>query len=96
MRMSDWKDIRTGPAKEMMQRVARFKDLKDPTAACPDSPLARVPPRKLYAVIGFQPPMPTTRQPLPGGQRPPSAMPAIAIAEGFNSATARRSPARAR
>src|SRR6267143_1442426 len=81
--MSDWKDIRNWSREEMMKRVARFRDLKGSDGGLPDSPLPECR-RKLYAVIGFQPPMtdnPAATSPVGGDA---SAMPAIAIAEGFN------------
>jgi len=81
--MADWRRIRTLPKSEMMKRVARFRKLKGSDGGLPDSPLPECE-RTLYAVIGFQPPMsdnPATTSPV--GQDA-SAMPAIAIAEGFN------------
>jgi quercetin dioxygenase-like cupin family protein len=81
--MNDWRQIRTWSRDEMMTRVARFKQLKGSDGGLPDSPLPECR-RKLYAVIGFQPPMsdnPATTSPV--GQDA-SSMPAISIAEGFN------------
>lgn len=81
--MDDWRNIRTLSREEMLKRVARFRKLKGSDGGLPDSPLPECR-RKLYAVIGFQPPMsndPATTSPV--GQDA-SAMPAIAIAEGFN------------
>ena len=81
--MSDWRNIRTWSGEDMMKRVARFKKLKGSDGGLPDSPLPECR-RKLYAVIGFQPPMsddPATTSPV--GQDA-SSMPAISIAEGFN------------
>jgi len=81
--MSDWREIRTVGREEMMQRVARFRKLKGSDGGLPDSPLPECR-RKLYAVIGFQPPMtdnPAATSPV--GQDA-SSMPAISIAEGFN------------
>ena len=81
--MSDWKDIRNRSREEMLKRVARFKDLKGSDGGLPDSPLPECR-RKLYAVIGFQPPMtdnPAATSPVGDDA---SAMPAIGIAEGFN------------
>ena len=81
--MDDWKSIRTWTRGEMMQRVARFKALKGSDGGLPDSPLPECR-RKLYAVIGFQPPMtPNAAVTSPVGANA-SAMPAISIAEGFN------------
>jgi mannose-6-phosphate isomerase-like protein (cupin superfamily) len=67
----------------MMKRVARFRKLKGSDGGLPDSKLPECR-RKLYAVIGFQPPMsdnPATTSPVGADA---SAMPAISIAEGFN------------
>ena len=75
--------IRTWTRSEMMKRVARFKKLKGSDGGLPDSPLPECR-RKLYAVIGFQPPMSdnaATTSPVGANA---SAMPAISIAEGFN------------
>src|SRR3954447_3418361 len=82
--MSDWRTIRNWSRGEMLKRVARFKDLKGSDGGLPDSPLPECR-RKLYAVIGFQPPMDRAS----GAATSPvgddaSSMPAIAIAEGFN------------
>jgi mannose-6-phosphate isomerase-like protein (cupin superfamily) len=79
----DWKTIRTLGKPEMMKRVARFRKLKGSDGGLPDSPLPECK-RKLYAVIGFQPPMSdnaATTSPVGANA---SAMPAISIAEGFN------------
>ena len=81
--MKDWRRIRNWTREEMMKRVARFKKLKGSDGGLPDSPLPECK-RKLYAVIGFQPPMSdnvATTSPVGADA---SAMPAIAIAEGFN------------
>jgi hypothetical protein len=82
--MSDWRDIRPWKRDEMMKRVARFKNLKGSDGGLPDSPLPECR-RKLFAVIGFQPPMERAS----GAATSPvgddaSSMPAISIAEGFN------------
>jgi hypothetical protein len=82
--MSDWREIRKWSRDEMMKRVARFRHLKGSDGGLPDSPLPECT-RKLYAVIGFQPPMDRAS----GAATSPvgddaSAMPAIGIAEGFN------------
>jgi mannose-6-phosphate isomerase-like protein (cupin superfamily) len=63
----------------MLQRVARFRKLKGSDGGLPDSKLPECR-RKLYAVIGFQPP---NEGDSPVGADA-STMPAIAIAEGFN------------
>ena len=69
---------------EMEKRIARFKDLKGSDGGLPDSPLPECK-RKLFAVIGFQPPVDkqnaATTSPVGDDA---SAMPAIGIAEGFN------------
>ena len=82
--MADWRNLRTWSRDEMMKRVARFRSLKGSDGGLPDSPLPECR-RKLYAVIGFQPPMETANQAItsPVGQDA-SSMPAIPIAEGFN------------
>ena len=81
--MADWRDIRTWPKDEMMKRVARFKRLKGSDGGLPDSPLPECR-RKLYAVIGFQPPDTDSEAATSPVGDDASAMPAIAIAEGFN------------
>jgi mannose-6-phosphate isomerase-like protein (cupin superfamily) len=63
----------------MLRRVARFKKLKGSDGGLPDSPLPECR-RRLYAVIGFQPPAEGNS---PVGANA-STMPAISIAEGFN------------
>ena len=81
--MSDWRTIRNWSRGEMLKRVARFKKLKGSDGGLPDSPLPECR-RKLYAVIGFQPPMtdnPAATSPV---GEDASSMPAIPIAEGFN------------
>jgi hypothetical protein len=77
--MDDWRAIRTWKREEMMKRVARFKRLKGSDGGLPDSPLPECT-RKLFNVIGFQPPE-DGHSPVGGDA---SAMPAIPIAEGFN------------
>ena len=67
----------------MMKRVARFKKLKGSDGGLPDSPLPECR-RKLYAVIGFQPPKSDNEATTSPVGADASAMPAIAIAEGFN------------
>ena len=82
--MDDWRTIRTWSRDEMLKRVARFRQLKGSDGGLPDSPLPECR-RKLYAVIGFQPPMEkqnaATTSPVGDNA---SSMPAIPIAEGFN------------
>src|SRR5262249_26785714 len=82
--MSDWREIRNWSRNQMMARVARFKTLKGSDGGLPDSPLPECR-RKLFAVIGFQPPMAKQNEATtsPVGDDA-SARPAIAIAEGFN------------
>lgn len=81
--MNDWKEIRTWTRGEMMRRVARFRALKGSDGGLPDSPLPECR-RKLYAVIGFQPPMTGNAAVTSPVGANASAMPAISIAEGFN------------
>jgi hypothetical protein len=81
--MDDWKNIRTWTRDEMMKRVARFKQLKGSDGGLPDSPLPDCR-RKLYAVIGLQPPAANDSAITSPVGADASAMPAISIAEGFN------------
>lgn len=81
--MSDWREIRTWTREEMMKRVARFKRLKGSDGGLPDSKLPECR-RKLYAVIGFQPPMTGNAAATSPVGDEASATPAISIAEGFN------------
>src|SRR5438045_5056265 len=81
--MNAWRQIRSWSRDEMMKRVARFKNLKGSDGGLPDSPLPECR-RKLYAVIGFQPPMSDSDALTSPVGQDASAMPAIAIAEGFN------------
>ena len=81
--MSDWRTIRRLPKQEMLKRVARFKKLKGSDGGLPDSPLPECR-RKLYAVIGFQPPMSGNAATTSPVGADASSMPAISIAEGFN------------
>jgi mannose-6-phosphate isomerase-like protein (cupin superfamily) len=81
--MDDWKNIRNWTREEMMKRVARFKSLKGSDGGLPDSKLPECR-RKLYAVIGFQPPKAENSAVTSPVGADASAMPAISIAEGFN------------
>jgi mannose-6-phosphate isomerase-like protein (cupin superfamily) len=81
--MDDWKNTRTWTREEMMKRVARFKKLRGSDGGLPDSPLPECR-RKLYAVIGFQPPMSQDDAVSSPVGADASAMPAISISEGFN------------
>ena len=81
--MSDWKEIRTVGREAMLKRVARFRKLKGSDGGLPDSPLPECR-RKLYAVIGFQKPASSNSATTSPVGDDASAMPAIAIAEGFN------------
>jgi mannose-6-phosphate isomerase-like protein (cupin superfamily) len=81
--MNDWKHIRNWSKPDMMKRVARFKKLKGSDGGLPDSPLPECQ-RKLYAVIGFQPPMTDSDAATSPVGADASAMPAISISEGFN------------
>ena len=79
----DWKNIRSWSREQMMKRVARFRKLKGSDGGLPDSPLPECR-RKLYAVIGFQPPMSESDAVTSPVGQDAAAMPAIPIAEGFN------------
>src|SRR6202008_4098265 len=85
--MNDWEMVGNWPRGEMLKRVARFKNLKGSDGGLPDSKLPECR-RKLYAVIGFQPPA--------QGNSPvgadASSMPAISISEGFNLGYCRAKP----
>jgi mannose-6-phosphate isomerase-like protein (cupin superfamily) len=81
--MDDWKNIRAWTREEMLKRVARFRQLKGSDGGLPDSKLPECR-RKLYAVIGFQPPMSEGAAVTSPVGQDASAMPAISIAEGFN------------
>jgi mannose-6-phosphate isomerase-like protein (cupin superfamily) len=79
------------PRAEMMKRVARFKDLKGSDGGLPDSKMKGCI-RKLYNVIGFQPP-----QGEGGAVTSPvgdnaSRLAAIKISEGFNLGYCRAKP----
>jgi mannose-6-phosphate isomerase-like protein (cupin superfamily) len=81
--MADWRDIRVWTLDEMMKRVARFRKLKGSDGGLPDSDVPECR-RKLYAVIGFQPPMTDSPAATSPVGEDASSMPAISIAEGFN------------
>ena len=81
--MDDWKNVRTWTREEMMKRVARFRKLKGSDGGLQDSNLPECR-RTLYAVIGFQPPMTDNAAANSPVGADASAMPAIAISEGFN------------
>jgi len=81
--MADWRRIRTLSKAEMMKRVARFGGLRGSDGGLPDSKLPEAR-RKLYAVIGFQPPKKAGRATTSPVGDDASARPAIGIAEGFN------------
>ncbi len=89
--MNDWRNIRTWTREEMMRRVARFGKLKGSDGGLPDSPLPECR-RKLYAVIGFAPPMSDSEAVTSPVGADASAMPAISIAEGFNLGYCRAKP----
>jgi len=89
--MDDWRNIRAWSREEMMKRVARFRKLKGSDGGLPDSKLPECR-RKLYAVIGFEKPDTNNRAATsPVGDKA-SAMPAIAIAEGFNLGYCKATP----
>ncbi len=81
--MNDWKQIRNWSRDEMLKRVARFSKLKGSDGGLPDSQLPECR-RKLYAVIGFEKPETQSKTAVSPVGDDASAMPAIAIAEGFN------------
>ena len=85
--MNDWRSIRTWSRDEMMKRVARFKRLKGSDGGLPDSPLPECR-RKLFNVIGFQPPE-SGNSPVGANA---SSMPAIPVSEGFNLGYCRAKP----
>src|SRR4051794_19548238 len=89
--MDDWKSIRSWPREEMMKRVARFRQLKGSDGGLPDSKLPECR-RKLYAVIGFQPPMSESAAVSSPVGADASSMPAISISEGFNLGYCRARP----
>src|SRR5688572_25960153 len=74
--MDDWKNIRNWSRDEMMKRVARFRKLKGSDGGLQDSKLPECR-RKLYAVIGFQPPMTESDAANSPVGQDASAMPAI-------------------
>lgn len=81
--MDDWKNIRPWSREQMLKRVARFRKLKGSDGGLPDSPLPECR-RKLYAVIGFGSPDSDEEAVTSPVGDDASAMPAIAISEGFN------------
>ena len=81
--MESWKNIRNWSKDAMMRRVARFRSLKGSDGGLPDSPLPECR-RKLYAVIGFQPPNSDSSAVTSPVGDDASSKPAIPIAEGFN------------
>ena len=91
--MHDWRKIRTWSRGEMLKRVARFRDLKGSDGGLPDSPLPECR-RKLYAVIGFQPPETDSLAATSPVGDDASSRPAIAIAEGFNLGYCKARPGR--
>src|SRR5690242_4208297 len=90
--MRDWREVRTWTRDEMLNRVARFKDLKGSDGGLPDSDVPECR-RTLYNVIGFQPPKdsPSDATTSPVGDDA-SHMAAIAISEGFNLGYCRAKP----
>ncbi|MGH8688340.1 MAG: cupin domain-containing protein [Burkholderiales bacterium] len=81
--MADWRKIRTASKGEMAKRIARFRRLKGSDGGLPDSKLPECR-RRLYAVIGFQPPKKGNRATTSPVGDDASSTPAIGIAEGFN------------
>ena len=86
-----WKTIRALSKKDMAKRIARFSRLKGSDGGLPDSKLPEAR-RKLYAVIGFAPPKTGGKATTSPVGDDASAMPAIAIAEGFNLGYCRAKP----
>ena len=79
------------PRTEMLQRVARFADLKGSDGGLPDSQYAECR-RTLYNVIGFQPPAGEgDGMQSPVGENA-ARMSAIPISEGFNLGYCRAKP----
>ena len=91
--MQDWRKIRTVPRAQMMKRLARFRQLKGSDGGLPDSPLPECR-RKLYAVIGFQPPATGSEAATSPVGDDASSRPAIDIAEGFNLGYCKARPGR--
>lgn len=91
--MANWKDIRVVSRDDMMKRVARFKKLKGSDGGLPDSPLPESK-RKLFAVIGFQPPKKNNKATTSPVGDNASTMPAIPISEGFNLGYCKAKPGR--
>jgi len=89
--MADWRRIRSVSKAAMLKRVARFGKLKGSDGGLPDSKLPEAR-RKLYAVIGFSPPKKAGKATTSPVGDDASAMPAIAIAEGFNLGYCRAKP----
>ena len=89
--MNDWRTLRTWSRDAMMKRVARFRRLKGSDGGLPDSKLPECR-RKLYAVIGFEKPKTDSAAATSPVGEDASAMPAIAIAEGFNLGYCRAKP----
>jgi mannose-6-phosphate isomerase-like protein (cupin superfamily) len=85
--VADWREVRTWSKSEMLKRVARFAQLKGSDGGLPDSKLPECR-RKLFNVLGFQPPE-SGNSPVGANA---SAMPAIPIAEGFNLGYCRAKP----
>ena len=81
--MNDWRTIRNWTRDEMLKRVARFRRLKGSDGGLPDSKLPECR-RKLYAVVGFEKPKTENAATTSPVGDDACAMPAIAIAEGFN------------
>ena len=90
--MRDWREVRRWTRDEMLNRVARFKDLKGSDGGLPDSDVPECR-RTLYNVIGFQPPKDRANDATtsPVGDDA-SNMAAIPISEGFNLGYCRAKP----
>jgi hypothetical protein len=80
------------PRREMMKRVARFKDLKGSDGGLPDSKMPGCE-RVLYNVIGFQPPETGDNEAATSPVGDDAALlSAIPVSEGFNLGYCRAKP----
>jgi len=91
--MKAWQKIKVLSREDMSGRIARFSRLRGSDGELPDSALPECE-RKLYAVIGFQPPAKAQGATASPVGSKASAMPAIAIAEGFNLGYCKAKPGR--
>jgi hypothetical protein len=87
----DWRKPRVVSRDEMMKRVARFKDIQGSSGGLPDSDIPGCY-RKLFNVIGFQPPKSMDSSVVSPVGDDASKQAAIQIAEGFNLGFAKAKP----